>query len=302
MLEKYKSHIRIVSPSGRFDANLLLTRLAELEKEFHVSYHKLEVDPSWPFTAGNLKARLEQLTDALLAPEVDIILSARGGYGASDLLPHLPWAQLKNVKPKLLVGFSDISALHSALYTLLGWPSIHGPMPGTELWEKNDPRDVACLLGLLKGSQSQVEWGMDCLNRNLPPNLSGWSFGGCLAVLTNLIGTPYFPKTLHGSILFWEDIGEHPNRILRFVNQWSQSRALEGVKGIVLGRFAGCEVPDMCDEAKLKNEIAARLDLPVWSTSLFGHCAPNWPLPVGLNLAINNGNLHWNLPVPSQTL
>lgn len=302
MLEKYKSHIRIISPSSRFDANLLLSRIAELEKEFHVSYHKLEVDPSWPFTAGSFKDRLEQMTDALLAPDVDIILAARGGYGASDLLPHLPWAQLKNVKPKLLIGFSDISALHSALYTKLQWPSLHGPMPGSELWQKNDPRDISCLLNLMNRTQGEVSWPIDCLNRNLPPKLSGWSYGGCLSVLSNLIGTPYFPKTLFGSILFWEDIGEHPSRILRFIQQWSQSRALEGVKGLILGRFTDCEVPGICDEAKLKSEIAARLDLPVWSTDLFGHCAPNWPLPVGLTMAIDNGKLRWNPSDTSQTL
>ncbi len=296
MLENYKSHIRIVSPSSRFDANLLLARLAELDKEFHVSYHKVEGDPSWPFAAGSFKARLEQLSAALLAPDVDIILAARGGYGASDLLPHLPWTQLKNVKPKLLIGFSDISALHSALYTQLDWPSLHAPMPGTELWQKNDPRDVDCLIGLMHGSRSPVEWEVESLQQNLPLATEGWSYGGCLAVLTNLIGSPYFPKTLFGSILFWEDIGEHPARILRFINQWVQSRALEGVRGIVLGRFVGCEVAELCTEAQLKNEIATRLDIPVWSTQLFGHCAPNWPLPIGLKMTITNGKLRWNLP------
>jgi muramoyltetrapeptide carboxypeptidase len=296
MQEPYKAHIRIISPSGRFDPNLLLSRLAELEKEFHVSYHKLEIDPSWPFTAGSFEDRLKQLTDALLAPDVDVLLAARGGYGASDLLPHLPWAQLKNVKPKLLIGFSDISALHSALFTQLNWPSIHGPMPGTELWQKNDPSDVETLIELMKGSKSPVRWEIECLNRDIPPNLSGWSYGGCLAVLTNLIGTPYFPKTLFGSILFIEDIGEHPARILRFINQWMQSRSLEGVKAIILGRFTGCEIPELSSEAQLKLAIAQKLKLPVFSTNLFGHCAPNWPLPIGMEIEINNGTLSWNLP------
>jgi len=296
MLENYKSHIRVVSPSGRFDNDLLLTRLRELEEEFQVSYHKLDVDPSWPFQAGSFQARLAQLTEALLAPEVDIILAARGGYGASDLLPHLPWAQLKNVKPKLVVGFSDISALHSALYTQLDWPGIHGPMPGTGLWQKNDPRDVTCLLDLLHGSEALVDTEVRCLNRDLPPLLSGWAYGGCLAVLTNLIGTPYFPKSLWGAILFWEDIGEHPGRILRFINQWSQSRALHGVKGIVLGRFTDCAVLEQATEEQLKMEIASRLELPVWSSEAFGHCAPNWPLPIGLNIALGDGRLRWNLP------
>lgn len=296
MQPRSQTHIRIISPSGRFDQNLLLTRLAELEKEFHVSYHKLDVDPSWPFTAGSEASRLAQLSDALLDPDVDIILSARGGYGASDLLPHLPWAQLKNAKEKLLIGFSDVSALHSALFTKLEWTCIHGPMPGTQLWRENDPRDVECLIQLMHGSRDAVEIPLTVLNQNIPFTMNGWSYGGCLSVLTNLIGTAYFPRTLWGSILFLEDIGEHPARIIRFINQWSQSKALHGVKAIVLGRFAGCEVKDICDEDGLRSEIARRLDIPVYSTNLFGHCAPNWPLPIGLPVEIKDGTLRWNLP------
>ncbi|MES2745993.1 MAG: LD-carboxypeptidase [Bdellovibrionota bacterium] len=296
MQPRRSPHIRIISPSGRFDPNLLSTRLTELEKEFHVSYHKLDVDPSWPFTAGSFSARLSQLSEALLAPDVDIILSARGGYGASDLLPHLPWNELKHTRPKVLIGFSDISALHSALYTKLDWPCLHGPMPGTELWQKNDPRDVECLIELMKGSTNSVEIPVEALNQPLPLPIEGWSYGGCLAVLTNLIGTAYFPKTLWGSILFWEDIGEHPARIIRFINQWSQSQALLGVKAIVLGRFAGCEVKDMMDEDGLRAEISRRLSIPVFATNHFGHCAPNWPLPIGLPIQIKDGSLRWNLP------
>lgn len=295
-----RSHIRIISPSGRFEHKLLMTRLAELEKEFIVSYHKLELDPSWPFTAGSFAARLSQLSDALLAADVDIILSARGGYGASDLLPHLPWAQLKNAKPKLLIGFSDISALHSALHSQLDWPCIHGPMPGTELWQKADYRDVDCLIQLMHGSQKPVELPVESLNQDIPLPISGWSYGGCLAVLTNLIGTPYFPKSLWGSILFWEDIGEHPARILRFVNQWSQSKALHGVKALVLGRFVSCDIDDIFNEQQLRIEIAKRLSLPVYSTNLFGHCAPNWPLPLGLPITIKDGTLSWNLPLETR--
>ncbi|MBC7660169.1 MAG: LD-carboxypeptidase [Chitinophagaceae bacterium] len=300
MLQKSKTHIRIISPAGRFDSNLLLSRIAELEKEFHVSYHKLESDPSWPFTAGTIEARVTQLKDALLAPDIDVILCARGGYGVSDLLPHLPWKELKFVKPKLLIGFSDISALHSALYCQLDWPCVHGPMPGTGLWQKNDPCDIEALIAVMKGSSQPISIRINCLNQALPLPSDGWSYGGCLSVLTNLLGTSYFPKTLFGSILFWEDVGEHPGRILRFINQWTQSRALSGVKGIVLGRFADCVVPDICDEAMLKNEIAKRFTIPVWSSELFGHCAPNWPLPVGLPIQIDNGTLRWNLPPRTQ--
>ncbi len=296
MLETKKAHIRIISPSGRFDHSLLLARLEVLRQKFNVSYHKLEPDPSWPFLAGSFQDRLAQLSEALLADDVDVILGARGGFGASDLLPHLPWGELKKVKPKVVIGFSDITALQSALFSQLGWPHIHGPMPGTKLWDEAGGEDVEALVRLMEGRGEPMNIPLVPLGGHGIPSLEGWSYGGCLSVLTNLIGTPYFPRTLYGSLLYWEDIGEHPARILRFINQWTQSKALDGVKGIILGRFADCEVKGQFTEDQMKAEIASRLRIPVWLTPLFGHCAPNWPMPVGYPLRIERQSLSWKLP------
>ncbi len=81
---------------------------------------------------------------------------------------------------------------------------------------------------------------------------------------------------------------------MRFINQWQQSGALQGVKAILLGRFTACEIKDLSDESMLKREIARRLPIDVYETELFGHCAPNWPLPVGLPVTIRDSHLVWN--------
>lgn len=288
-------HIRLISPSSREGEVDWPPRLQELESNgFKVSYHKLEPDPSWPFYAGTTESRLNQLMSALTDTSVGIIHAVRGGYGSSDLLDLLPWHTLAKLPPKPIVGFSDISALHSAFFTKLGWKSVHGPMPATNYWKLGQSGDIESLLSVLRGEEPRIELPLLYLGKGHSPDLQGWGFGGCLSVLTNLIGTQYFPKTLEGSLVFLEDVGEHPARILRFLNQWHHSGSLKGVRGLVLGRFVDCERAGQASEAQLYEAIARTIHIPVWHCPLFGHCSPNWPLPIGRDLRIDGGTLTWD--------
>lgn len=293
MTRQQTTHVRIISPASREDDELLASRLRDLGQQFDVSYHKLDRDPSWPFTAGTIHARVDQLMEALREPKSRVLLASRGGYGASDLLDHIPWSDLFAIQPKTIIGFSDISALHSAFFTKLGWTGIHGPMPGSTHWGQNGEDDVLALMALMKGDPTPIELPLIYEGRGTAPRVRGRAFGGCLAVLTNLIGTPYFPKNLEGALLYLEDVGEHPSRILRFFNQWEQSGALKGIAGLILGRFVGCETGDNCRESDLRQEIARRCKAPVWFCPLFGHCSPNWPLPVGLPMIVDGTTLTW---------
>ncbi len=291
-----EAFIQIVSPASGEAQAINDQRLAELARDgMQVRYQRLSVDPLWPFTAGTVQARLDQLLKALRDSSVSILLASRGGYGASDLLDHIPWNELKNLKPRPIVGFSDISALHSAFFTQLAWPGIHGPMPATEFWGQHGRDDVEALIALMQGHSPAISLPLFFLGRGLAPSIRGWGFGGCLSVLTNLIGTPYFPPSLDGALVYWEDIGENPARILRFATQWLQSGALRGVKGLVLGRFVGCEVRDSYSENQLRHQLASRIGLPVWFSPSFGHCSPNWPLPIGRTLRIEGERLSWDL-------
>ena len=296
MLIHLHPHIRIISPASPELASRVEARLPEFEAAgISVSYHKLAPDPSWPFIAGSAHARLAQIMEGLDDPQVTALLASRGGYGASDLLDLFPWERLQQLRPKPIIGFSDVSALHAAFYTRLGWQGLHAPMPGTDYWRQNGDGDVLALLTLLKGGAPNIRLPLLYLGRGLPPQVRGWAFGGCLSVLTNLIGTPYFPQNLDGALVFWEDIGEHPGRILRFANQWLQSGALRDARGIVLGRFAGCEIEGVASESQLHDQLAQRLGLPVWFCPHFGHCSPNWPLPIGGQLRIEGDSLSWDL-------
>jgi muramoyltetrapeptide carboxypeptidase len=219
----------------------------------------------------------------LNTPDAQVVFAGRGGYGASDLLPLIPWEKLKGLAPRCLVGFSDITALHSAFWTKLGWSGLHGPMVGSPLWGLNSSEDIAALLSLIE--HGQPPRGMlrisPCARAATDSRkaLKGWLFGGCFSVLTNLIGTPYLPASLAGAILLFEDTGENCGRLLRYWNQWLQSGLLQGVEGVVWGRFTQLE--GTVSEGETRAELSRRSPLPCWTSEDFGHCSPNFPFLIG---------------------
>lgn len=308
--------IRVIRTSSREQQDLLPAKLKEFERAgIRVIFEDLPADPDWAYVAAPAELRAKLLTTALLENESSVVMCARGGYGASDLLPLLPWDDLRKnaAAQKLLVGFSDTSALHSALWCQLGWRGLHGPMPATSLWpegaiqDETKSPDVGRLLDLILGRAQgsgitiqKIEAGAHGTRRQISPGIDGWLFGGCFSVLTNLIGTPYLPKSFDGAILFFEDIGEHPARLARFINQWEQAGLLRGVRAIVWGSLTqlGQNIPD--GAPFVYAELARRAgDVPTFQSHDFGHIAPNWPLGIGARAQISaqpdgSGRLDWS--------
>ncbi len=168
---------------------------------------------------------------------------------------------------------------------------------------KTDQHDVEQLLGNMRSHQWRGELSLQCIGTQAPTSLSGTLFGGCFSVLTNLLGTPYFPKSLAGHILFLEDTGETLGRLLRFLNQWLQSGALSGVKAIILGNFRDLANNDPQAIAQFNSAFAERCQLPVFISNQFGHTSPNTPIAVGGSALIKVAStitLKWELPLASE--
>lgn len=297
--------IRIIRPSSREQTDLLPARIDELRQSgFEVLYDDLARDPTWPYVASPAAARAEALAAALTEDGTDAVLCARGGYGASDLLPLLPWSVLAKVKPKLLIGFSDVSALHAGLNAKLGWPSLHAPMPATVLWRRDGVSDdVDALLNVLRDLKAKGEAALALPLAPVSPHaavIEGALFGGCFTVLTNLIGTPFLAPSLRGRIVFIEDTDEHPARLMRAFNQWLQSGLLDGAKALVIGhlRNLGDEIPDAA--LFVYERFAARAPVPVFKTAAFGHTTPNFPLLIGAHaqIAADGRTLTWRYSAP----
>ena len=291
-----KKTIRIIFPGSRDRDQMLVSRLPELAKHFQVRYdpNQVALEESWPFTSASVQQSLKILSESLLEVGVDAVWAGRGGYGVSDLLPQLPWTLLTRQKAKFVVGFSDISSLHAALFTKLRWPCLHAPMPGSALWpEKDLSEDCNLAIDIVKGTACG---GSLPLSEGLTADetIEGWLFGGCLSVLSATIGTPYFPRSLANAILFLEDVDENPGRLMRSMNQWDQAGVLNGVRAIVIGNLKKCN-PNRPEStgAEFVAELRKRIDIPVVKSEYFGHVAPNMPLLLGAKATILQNTLSW---------
>lgn len=228
------------------------------------------------FLAASDAQRLADLHTAFADPEVDAVLALRGGYGCARLLEGLDTELLRR-HPKLLIGYSDLTALH-ALLDREGLPSLHAPMPASDWGLPGADADTHALFkGLARGWRRG-----DHLGLALPHALSrggvvrGRLIGGNLAVFTALVGTPWLPDC-RGALLFIEDVSEEPYRVDRLLTQLRQAGVLGSVAGLVLGSFTEAESAD----GVLADQLS-RLSCPVLAGWPSGHGQPNRPLPLGL--------------------
>ena len=287
--------IRIIKASSLDRDGLLPGRIKELETAgFKILFEDIKPNDAWTWTAGSIDDRSKALNNALLETESDAVMWARGGYGASDLLDLVPWDKVAAAKSKPIIGFSDVCAAQSALYVKTGRVSIHGPMPATTIWKKSGTSDVDSLINLLQGKTTSGEMDLMPVLKS-PQRADGILFGGCLSVLTSLIGTTYLPKSFSGYILYFEDINENPGLIIRMLNQWHHNGLFHGVRGLLLGSFSqlGGNLEDSAPV--LLEEIYHRYGLPTFHSKNFGHVSPNIPLVMGAMGTIKNKKLTWNL-------
>jgi muramoyltetrapeptide carboxypeptidase len=165
-------------------------------------------------------------------------------------------------------------------------------MPGSPLWG-NGP-DVDQLTSyLLTGRPWRGVISVSQLKKETKEACRGVLFGGCMSVLTNLIGTAYLPTSFAGHILFFEDTRESGSRLLRCWRQWLDCGLLEGVVAVVFGCFS--DTGANASKDWLGNEMAQRTPCPVFASEDFGHVSPNMPLCLGANAQISGGSLTWTL-------
>jgi muramoyltetrapeptide carboxypeptidase len=201
-----------------------------------VGKHALDQNPSGlSYLAGSDAERAADLQDAWCDPRVSGVFCARGGYGASRVLGHLDWTALRGVAPKVLLGSSDITALHVAFGRRLSVPTLFGPMVASLIADA-DPEALDHLRAALFGHAAPVR-GTRALHGG---RAHGLLTGGNLTLLTSLLATPYAPEPAAGRIVFLEDVGEERYRVDRMLTQLLQSGWFEDAAGIVLGTWTGC--------------------------------------------------------------
>jgi muramoyltetrapeptide carboxypeptidase len=221
--------ILVVSPSGKVNASLLQRGCDLLSQEgFQLEIGKHAYSHHYKF-AGTHKQRLEDLQWALDHPEAKAIFCTRGGYGITYLIDQLDWTLFKS-NPKWVIGFSDITALHHAIYKE-GFCSIHGPI--LQGLPKSAKEDVGLLVDLLKGVRTE---GSSKLSVDSVGSAKGALIGGNLSILINQLGTAT-ELDYSGCILFIEEVGESLYHIDRMFLQLKRAGKLAQLKGLVVGQF-----------------------------------------------------------------
>ncbi len=286
--------VAVVSPSGPADAAVLkrgVERLEGLGMKVIVGPHALDRQ-DLPYLAGEDAARAADLQAAWCDPAVSAVFCARGGYGAARLLGLIDWDAMRAAGPKVLIGSSDITALHQAFAVELGLPTLHGPMPGNVLiGGEQGPEPVTwdAMLAALSGAAAPVT-GDRVL---VPGRAEGVLTGGNLSLLASLCGTRHQPS-FDGRIAFLEDIGEEPYRVDRMLTQLLQAGAFAGVRGIALGSWVDCGDPYPVLRDRLEP-----LGVPVVAGLPVGHGSPQLSVWLGALGAIDTESCsltgpYWN--------
>ena len=238
------------------------------------------------FLSGTDEQRADDIHKMFEDPSVKGIFCARGGYGSARILPLLDYDLIRN-NPKVFIGYSDITAMHQAIYAKTGLITFHGPVGASTF---NDFTTDYLNDATQKGKKFKIKPESEVL---VPGEAKGRLIGGNLSLLASLIGTPY-QTSYKDHILFIEEIGESVYRIDRMLTQIGQSGVLEGVKGIILGYFTDCDT-DPEDEdfetsiglSEVFEDQFAKYNVPVIQGFPFGHEEHNATLAVGIQASLD---------------
>lgn len=279
------SLIRLIAPSGYCINQAAAARgIKRLQDAGHQIDNQQAVGRRFQRFAGTDEERLADIHQlASLSPECDIVLAVRGGYGATRLLEQIDYSRLGHAlrgRTPVICGHSDFTAIQLALLAQCGIITFSGPMLAGNFGAEE-----------LDGYTWQHFWRAitePCFNiswQNMAPACSaaGTIWGGNLAMLVSLIGSPWLPA-IDGGILVVEDINEHPFRVERMLLQLHNAGILRRQKALILGSFNGTALSDYdagYDFNEMCKMLTERLSVPVLPGLPFGHEPQTVTLPLG---------------------
>ena len=274
------ARVALVAPAGPLDGEKDLERAKENVRAFGwVPVVGANVLAHTGYLAGADGTRLGDLNEALVDESIDAVWCIRGGYGVMRILETIDYAALRR-RPKPVIGYSDITALHAAIATRCDAVTFHGPTARAKLSVfSRESLQRALVGGDPAGPAEQA--------RVLAPGRArGRLVGGNLAILCGLSGTAYAPD-YRDAILVMEDVNEAVYRIDRMLTQLRLSGALGACAGIIFGQFT--DIPRDAPEESLGartlddvlGEVATALGVPCIAGAPIGHVADQWTLPLG---------------------
>lgn len=243
------------------------------------------------YLAGSDEERSKILAEFLSDPKVAGIICARGGYGVLRILDRLDYDQLRKIPPKMVVGYSDITALHLAFLSRLGWIGYSGPMVASDLGNNFDPFSEKWFWKVINQHPYPLvlENPEDEEMRVWRPGVvEGTLLGGCLSIITALLGTPYLPP-FKGAILLIEDIGEQTYRLDKQLQILKLHGVFDQIAGMLIGRFVKCFPRNSALSFTLEEllkDVIGEYDFPVITNFAYGHIRRRLTVPIGTRVRL----------------
>jgi muramoyltetrapeptide carboxypeptidase len=237
------------------------------------------INPEFPQALPSPREKAEQIHAAFAEPGVDMILALRGGYSAMKILPFLDFELIRK-HPKIIAGFSDLSALLNPIFERTGQVALHAPM----LINLDTPTafTLNSLINAVKGyPEKNLLKGAPCKVYQ-PGSAAGILKGGNLITLTALIDTDWEIET-PGAILFIEDVDEKLHQVDRYLTQWVLAGKFKDIKALIIGDFRGLRSKQVYDILASQME----LNFPVVHCPYIGHVANKITLPIGAEVELH---------------
>jgi muramoyltetrapeptide carboxypeptidase len=272
--------IGVIAPAGPVTPSELQPGITTLESEGYPVFQGNYLYQREGYLAGHDDERLEDLHTMFQRDEIKAIICARGGYGSLRLLDWIDFELIKR-HPKIILGYSDVTALLLALFRETGLVTFHGPM--VKDCTKNDLKNLASFFRLVR-DDVPFEMDLETSQVHNPAVVKGPLLGGNLSLVVSLIGTPFEPS-FQGALLFIEDRREPIYRIDRMMTQLRLCGVLREISGLLVGQFD--EDGDTAAVRDLMIERVSDFDIPVICDLPFGHGQDNITLPIGLTATLD---------------
>jgi muramoyltetrapeptide carboxypeptidase len=290
--------VGVVSPSSA----IFETEPYEIAKEsleamgLKVKFGKF-VKGRYGHLAGTDEERAEELNNMFRDESIKAVMALRGGSGAARILDKLDYEAIKN-NPKIFVGYSDITALHLAIYEKTRLVTFHGPL-AVSTWNSFsfnhfkrllfDKEKITFTNPTDKGDNLvQIDNRIRTIRAG---EATGRLIGGNLSVLTGIMGSEYFPTNWEGNILYLEDVGEQIYAVDRMMSQLQLGGVLDKISGFVFGKCTSCNPGGSGYGSLTMEEVMDHhlkpLQIPAFSGAMFGHIDDNITIPNGLKAKIN---------------
>lgn len=291
---KHGDTIGIVAPAGPITEAQAQTAIQKIKQAGYVAKPAEGLCNTWGYLAGSDESRANQINSMFADKDVRAIICARGGYGTSRILDMIDY-ELITKNPKIIGGYSDITALISAIYKKTRLITFHSSMlvpddnsyTRNSMWNifsngtrgyiircNNNEQDEAPILTISKHS---------CQNK-----CRGTLVGGNLCLLESLLGTKY-DVNFQNKILFIEEINEPPYKIDRMLTHLRMSKNLNGLSGLIIGKLKGCEAQGnhSLPLNDVINDFCKDLNIPIVANFSFGHVKSRCTLPIGARVELN---------------